>query len=366
MTLTREQQIKGIEQMKSQGADNTQIQEWLDSLKQTTDQRQPQQPQGILSRAIPTSGLPGEPKSVAALFPGEVVKTAYGAGKAVLEPISKVGEGVLKGVASTAFGALSLGEQAGAALTGTKAPLGKALTGVEEPWGTQIKKEFFAAEGTAEKVGFGAEQFGELFLGAPVKKLAVSLGSKLGPMWGVAGRIIGSGVDYASKRAAQRATYEKLSDDTLSGMAGEAISMLGEKALAPLAERFYRSALKPPSSLPPKKAAEVVQTGLNERIMLFKGADDVVHAKLDALDDSLTAAIQNAENSGKMVKTEEMVPLLDSAKKFFGNQVDVKASEAATKELDDMYVAFTEKYGTELPPTVAQDLKRGTMSIIRG
>ena len=294
------------------------------------------------------------------------------AGKATVGAIQKIPEvnmelakGALKGIGSTFAGALAVGEKAAGALTGTESPLGEALTGVKKPFGEQIQESLLTPKGTAEKVGFGSEQVGEFFTKAPMKILATSLGNKFGKTWGVIGRIIGSGVDYASKRAAQKATYEDIPDDLMVGSAGEAISVLGEGALKKASEKLYQSALKPSTSIGAKKTKEIVQTGLNEKLLLTQHAKDIVAGKIDALDDALETAIQAAEDSGKTVSASEIKPFIDSAKKFFGTQADVKAGATAVSSLDDMYSGFVSKYGDELPPTLAQQIKRNTMKLIR-
>ena len=266
-----------------------------------------------------------------------------------------VAKGVLKGAGATAAGAI----------TGQKNALGKAVGGEDKTLGEQFREELLTPKGAAEKVGYGGEQIGELFWGSSAKKLGESLLKKFGSGWEKVGRIIGAGTDYSLKRSAQKASYEDIPDDLMMGAAGEAISVLGEGALKKVAEKLYQSALKPSTAIQPGKVQELVQTGLNEKILLTQHAKDVVAGKIDALDDAIGNAIQFAEDSGKTVSASEIKPFIESSKKFFGTQFDVKAGEKAISELDDFYTNFVTKYGDELPPTVAQQLKRDTMALLR-
>ena len=286
-------------------------------------------------------------------------------GAKAMDVETNVAKGVLKGAGATAAGALSLGEKAAGAITGQKNALGKVVGGEDKTLGEQFREELLTPKGAAEKVGYGGEQIGELFWGSSAKKLGESLLKKFGSGWEKVGRIIGAGTDYSLKRSAQKASYEDIPDDLMMGAAGEAISVLGEGALKKVAEKLYQSALKPSTAIQPGKVQELVQTGLNEKILLTQHAKDVVAGKIDALDDAIGNAIQFAEDSGKTVSASEIKPFIESSKKFFGTQFDVKAGEKAISELDDFYTNFVTKYGDELPPTVAQQLKRDTMALLR-
>jgi len=312
--------------------------------------------------AMPPSELAATPEIPARKpsFASSAAQAVVGGASALAKDMGSVAKGALKGAGSTIAGASALGEQL------LSAPL-KAV-GVEtgKPIGEAIRESgALTAEGTGEKLGFAAEQIAELFTPSPTKAAAAAKLAKFGKGWETVGRIIGSGVDYAAKRGVQKASYEDLPEDIVAGAAGEAVSVAGESVMKKLAAKFYKSALKPSTSIPKAKADEIVQTGLNERVLLTQNADKLVHAKIDALDDALESSIQAAEDAGKTVKTSEMKPFLEDAKTFFGKQADVKEGEKAIKEIDDLYRNFVGKYGEQLPPTVAQQLKRNTMTLVR-
>lgn len=109
--------------------------------------------------------------------------------------------GALKGVGSTALGAAQLGSKA--LESGYNATIGK-LTGKEAFSGSgaaEQAKEAIAPEGTAQKVGFGAEQIAEFLTPLGAEEAAAKVASKLPEGAGMLAKAAKAGTNLASEVA---------------------------------------------------------------------------------------------------------------------------------------------------------------------
>lgn len=135
---------------------------------------------------------------------------------------------------------------------------------------------------------------------------------------------------------------------------------IAEKLLTKAATKLYQTALKPSTKLAPEVANQIVQTGLKERIWLTQGGVEAVAAKIDGFENMIGDAIEAAKGQGAKINLKGMQGYVDQVKDLFKYDVDVKAAESATKELDSLVSDFAKKYGNEIPIEEAQKIKVAT------
>ena len=142
-----------------------------------------------------------------------------------------------------------------------------------------------------------------------------------------------------------------------------------KKPLTWAAEKAYQSALKPRNIVKDGKvvvsAEEVVATGLKERVWLTKGGVERVADKIENFETQLGDAIEAAKVKGTAIATKGMQEYLDTAKKFFEDQVDVEAAKKAVAEINALGKNFIGKYGKNIPIEVAQKIKVSTGQFLR-
>lgn len=293
-----------------------------------------------------------------------------GAATAATSPI----RGMAKGFTSTALGGGELVERAGGALgdlafetfTGKTAP-------AREKGPITALREKIQPKGIGEQIGFGAEQIAELFLPVPggaKAKLAASAAEKAPILARALGLLKTSGKEGA-KFAAQTAIQSggDVGEVTSAGIIGAVTPVIGPVIKTPLtkaAEKLYGSALKPGLGKKTlEKGPSLIKTGLDERVFLTQGGVEKVAQRIDEFENLLGEAIETQKKAGQKISTAGITAYLDEAKKFFADQVDVKAGEKAIKQLDDIGKKFIKRYGDEMPLDVAQQVKVNTGRLLR-
>lgn len=152
-----------------------------------------------------------------------------------------------------------------------------------------------------------------------------------------------------------------------------------EKVLvAPLkgtASWLYQSALKIPKSSLNKMikfgestaqaSKRVAKTGLDEVVWLTEGGVERTASKIDELELSLGEIISQAESAGKKISLNGIKGYIDEVKNVFKNSFDTKFAEKATKEIDEIYSNFVQKYGKEISIKQAQKIKVSTYKALK-
>ena len=288
------------------------------------------------------------------------------------------------------------------------AKIGGQTLQAEQDIGKQTEEqfEFLKPEGTAQKIGFGAEKLAEFI--APGKYIIAANkvantaveGTKLvsgarktiaaakaaGEAIPLSARLVSGGAELTKiglhtipeavsaygVSMAQGATHEEALDNAkwaaaivggigLAGKGAETAGNLFKKA----ARRLYQSALKPSTATGAPAAKDLVETGLNEAIFLTGGGVERTAAKIDDLETALGNAITKAGKKGAFVETATLKPYIDDAKNILGETVDVKGSRQAKNIIDTMYRNFVKKYGKKVPIELAQELKTNTYQVLK-
>ena len=235
-------------------------------------------------------------------------------------------EGALKGVASTFTGASALGEKM------LQAPLRAFGVQTQKPLGEQIRESgALTPEGTAQKVGFGAEQLAEMFV--PVL-----------PKTGTLAKIAGEAVEMGGKTALQRGKLdaEAAKSAAIGGgfaAGGKVLEKLGGKAAGSLkasAERGMTRALGPTTREMKAKAAKVVP-GLIERktvAMTRKGLTEQAEVALGKAGESLDEVLSKIPKETRVSAKPVLKALRDAKAQFMVDGVAVEPG--AVKAIDDV------------------------------
>ena len=142
-------------------------------------------------------------------------------------------------------------------------------------------------------------------------------------------------------------------------------SLRSGNSLISAAQRLYQSALKPSTALSDLERSRIVQTGLDEAIVLTRGGIERTAAAITDLETKLGQAIDEAGKGAQKIKTSALKPFVEAAKKFLGDTADVAFSQKAVRQIDDIYKNFAAKYGREIPLDVAQKIKTNTYKILK-
>jgi hypothetical protein len=94
-------------------------------------------------------------------------------------------------------------------------------------------------------------------------------------------------------------------------------------------QEAYQSALKPSTTIPPAKVANMVQTGLNEGIPVSKAGAEKLGSLIDDLNDKVTAEIQ--ARPGRTIDPNAVATRADQIKPTFANQVNSSEDLAAVE-----------------------------------
>ncbi len=150
---------------------------------------------------------------------------------------------------------------------------------------------------------------------------------------------------------------------------GLPVEKLAIKPLQAIAKKLFGSAFKAKNVLKGGKvivsADDLIKTGLDEKILVTSGIVEKVGSKIDDVFSVIDDAIAQGKAAGKKIKTEPLINFMDDLNNFFRNQVDVKGSKEAIKQIDDITENFLVKFGDEIPIEVAQTVKKNTNALIR-
>lgn len=211
------------------------------------------------------------------------------------------------------------------------------------------------ASGAGSVIGSGVESVKELF-GKPTKQIFTKEAEKrLGNPWSATKTIGGT-----------------LLEGTTAGLGKGIVKggvKLAKKPLTILAEKLYRSGMKPrdivKSGKVIVKAKDIVKIGIEERIWLTKGGVEKTANKINNLESALGDIIEIAQKKGVKINTKGLKEFVDIAKDSFKNQVDVKNASKSLKEIDNLFKNFIKKYGDKIPIEKAQKIKVNTYKILK-
>lgn len=161
----------------------------------------------------------------------------------------------------------------------------------------------------------------------------------------------------AQKYGGYAETALELATPMISGIAKSGPALLKN------AESIYAKALKLSTNLSPIERNELLKTGLKEGLTISKAGVDKMVETMSGLEEKLGEAI--TKNGGKIIKTADLKPFVDEAKKFLGETVDVEGSKNAIKQIDSIYNNFAKKYGNTLTVETAQKLKTNTYQYLQ-
>lgn len=290
-------------------------------------------------------------------FAGKAVKTA-----------SDVGQGILKGMASTFKGASSLGEQALRGVARTVLPeSAETRFGINQNQPTSaeqvIPKEMTEAEGTAQKVGKTVEQIGELFIPIPALK-GVGVGKGLVNTGKFA---VKEGVELAGKRAVQTGGDEKevrnaLLGGALGGAVGkvllEPVINITSKALSKGLERLNLRLTPVQKQNLGKTVDDVVEVVQKNKIMgsperRLEVVNDLYHKQ----EETLQKFLSSPEAKARTVSRENVIQQLEGLKQKYQFDRDVLAIE---KQIDSVIDTFKTKWVDDMPLDQLNRFKRTT------
>ena len=286
--------------------------------------------------------------------------------------------------------------------------LGGETVEVEEQMGQQTEEQFgfLEPEGTAQKIGFGAEKLAEFI--APTKLISsankianasvegtklvsgarktIATAKEVGEKVPMAARLVTGGAELTKiglhtipeaisaygVSMAQGATHEEAIDNAKWAAAivgGIGITLKGVSGAGTMfkkaANRLYHSALKPSTAKGMPAGKDLVKTGLDEAIILTEGGVERTAAKIDDLEIQLGKVIEESGKKNGFVKTASLKPFMDEAQSILGETVDVQGSRQARNIIKDMYNNFARKYGKKIPVELAQTLKTNTYQVLK-
>ena len=339
---------------------------------------------GLTTRQIVEFEKRDQPVGVTKTIIPEKKETPLDTVPAIGKGVGEAAIGAIKGVGSTLSGLSSLGQKGLEATVG--AGLRKVGIGEEPPEitaGEVAKEKFFTPEGTAQKIGFGAEQLAEFFTPAGLTKLAKGKGL-----------LTRMGVDafgLGAVTAAQEGKIEK--EAKTSAVIGAAFPVLGkitktvskgipETAWSNILKRTPTEAAKKPELT--KQAAQTGITGISRKSISGQLQKKIEGVELK-LDDLLSGKVDKVE-------TKNVVKYLDDLRKSYksipgeGSSVKVinkiskevsKNKELTVKEANtvkrNIYKMISKSYGkgmleppvkTESQKMIARGLKKEIEKII--
>lgn len=330
--------------------------------------------------------------------PQDVEEVAQRLGITKQAPQTKpLGYGTTEG-GPTAGGLIGMAKGVGSSLLGGAQVLTKGLerSGIL-PQGTsnnetaQFLREKVTPKTTQEKTGFAIEQLGEFLVPiAQEQKLYSAVANNIGKL-PKAGQFAvklatsaGLGAaDFGVRTAIQTGGNENeiKKAATIGGIFSGLGSILEQSAPLVLkkARDFYQSAIKPSTSKKAPSQAGIVETGLQEGIVLSEGGVQKVADTVDDLENALGEAIDKAagitrDSTGKVVskakigatiKVKKLQSFVEEAKSFFSDITDVAFADKAVKDIESVYKNFSRRYGNDIPIEVAQQLKVKTGQWLR-
>ncbi len=294
------------------------------------------------------------------------VQKVIGAVSKVKDAMTGFYRGAGKGIASTLTSGAEIVEKGGTALARAAAGGKLAPEAEERTIVTKTRDKLLAPQGTAEKVGKTSEQIAEYFTPAAVTSKAqrIPMLSRSEPFLKQVAQAWKVGIVEALESGA--ITAMQTADPKSTGLtAGIALALpvtflALTTPLTKAAEKIYASAAKftkTAQNAAESRGIDLVRTGLDERVFLSQGGVERVAAKIDDMERLLGSQIDDAGAAGAKISTRGMQSYVDEAKELFKYDVDVKASEQAMKELDDLVVNFKKQYGDYIPVEVAQQIK---------
>lgn len=138
-------------------------------------------------------------------------------------------------------------------------------------------------------------------------------------------------------------------------------------------QEAYQSALKPSTTIPPGKVANIVNTGLTNEIPVSKAGIEKLGSLLDDLHDKVTAEI--GAGQGKTIDPIAVASRADALKPKFANQVnptgDLQAIEDSKQEFlknqeEPPAVGQGPPNMRQIPAADAQAMKTGTYQQLKG
>jgi hypothetical protein len=179
--------------------------------------------------------------------------------------------------------------------------------------------------------------------------------------------IVGPAAADIGEKIGSGKVAEGLGDATALVLGGEASKLAGKvggAAAAPLAENaesLYRSALKPSTKLEPAEAAEVVQTGLANRIPISEGGLQKLGALISELGAQVNARIAAGTRRGVTIDPAAAAQRADQVRSQFATQVNPTADVAA---IDASKQEFLKQHTTPgKPPTTLYNANNQPMQV---
>jgi len=291
-------------------------------------------------------------------FFGNALSALAGAAKDSLGQQAENWKGAAKGLGSTINYVGGLGAQGLEALTGMSPTLAAGAGSA----GAQPKPGILTPHGTAQNIGFGAEQVGEFFIpglgeeaaaGAAAKAVegAPALIQKAAPLLAKSG--VGA-ADIAARTIAQGGTPKQaLQGAVLGGAAplvGGVLGKLGGKiapALEESAARDYTKALKPTTNENKAIAAKIVPELIGKKVIGTRGslmekfeskaatAGEEIGKKAEAIPDSTVVPVQPVIDELEKAKQELMITG-KGGKQVAADPDKVASIEAMQKQLKSL------------------------------
>lgn len=246
---------------------------------------------------------------------------------------SDVGEGALKGAASTIFHGGDL--------------IRRGL-GMERVINRPEVQQGITPVGTAQKVGSGIEQAAEFLIpGGAISKgtkaiEATTAASRAAPVARVLGRAVLEAAGAGGVAGAQTGGDPAAMRNAALAAGGTSAVIGGIGAALPskqaTAERLYQSALKPPPSMEQAERQAIVRTGLREGLPLNHDVVANAQQRIDALNKQITKEIQARSAAGAMVDPETVAAYTNRSAQRFANQVNPEADLAAVQSAKNEFL----------------------------
>lgn len=147
---------------------------------------------------------------------------------------------------------------------------------------------------------------------------------------------------------------------TIANLTGQVVDQLTPSGSA---QRLYKSALKPSTTLSAQQTGKIVQAGLENKIPVSKAGLEKISNLIDDLNQNIKSTIDAGSAQGKTVNKFAVASRLGDTAQKFSTQVNPTADLNAIAESGSEFLAGQPN---EIPASSAQALKQGTYAQLKG
>ena len=124
-----------------------------------------------------------------------------------------------------------------------------------------------------------------------------------------------------------------------------------------ISERLYGGSLKPSTTLSIEKRREILQTGIQNKIVPTEQGLMKIRNDMDKLNNKINKMIDASAKKGGTLDTDKIVARLDDLREYYKNTID---PTEALDSLDALADTFKKHHGSEISVDKAQKIKKHT------